>query len=169
MFSTAAMPQRVIRNLTLTLQAEGSGRASNRPGRRARWRTCEAGGLSKFRHPCDSSAMYLRRLLKIAFAALVSVGLAMTPLATAAAAFPQSAGMVMTADMPCCPDRQKSKDCQDCPLLAMCVLKTTQAGPSTADALPLRHAIRTKHSVLDDVLADGLDRPPLDHPPRTLI
>ena len=114
--------------------------------------------------------MYLRRLIKIAFAAFVTVGLALTPLAaTAAAAFPQPAGMVMTADMPCCPDGQKSKGCQDCPLLAMCVLKTTQAGPSTADALPLRHAIRTKHSVRDDVLADGLDRPPLDHPPRILI
>jgi hypothetical protein len=114
--------------------------------------------------------MDLRRLIKIVFAAFMTVGLALTPLAaTAAAAFPQSAGIVMTADMPCCPDGQKSKDCQDCPLLAMCVLKTAQAGPSTADALPLRHAIRTKHSVRDDVLADGLDRPPLDHPPRTLI
>lgn len=134
------------------------------------WRTCEAGGLSKFRHPCNNSAMYLRRLLKIAFAAFVTVGLALTPLAaTAAAAFPQSAGMVMTPDMPCCPDGQKSKDCQDCPLMAMCVLKTAQAGPSTADALPLRHAIGTTHSVRDDVLSDGLDRPPLDHPPRTLI
>jgi hypothetical protein len=113
--------------------------------------------------------MYLRRLIKIAFAAFVTVGLALTPLAVAAAAFPQSAGMVMTADMPCCPDGQKSKDCLDCPLLAMCVLKTAQAGPSTADALPLRHAIGMTHSVRDDVLADGLDRPPLDHPPRILI
>jgi hypothetical protein len=50
----------------------------------------------------------------------------------------------------------------------MCILKTAQAGPSLTAALPVRHAIRTSHSVLDDVLADGLDRPPPDHPPRIL-
>ena len=77
-------------------------------------------------------------------------------------------GMTMSADMPCCPDDQNSKDCQDCPLVAMCVLKTAQAGPVLNPALPLRHAIRTAHSVRDDVLADGLERPPPDHPPRNL-
>ena len=76
--------------------------------------------------------------------------------------------MSMSADMPCCPDDQKSNDCQDCPLVAMCVLKTTQAGPSEAVALPLRHAIRTTHSVANDVVGDGLVRPPPDQPPRTL-
>src|SRR6185312_11978030 len=74
----------------------------------------------------------------------------------------------MPADMACCPDGQKSKDCQDCPLMAMCVLKTTQAGPSAAEALPLRHAVRTVHSVLNDAPADELDRPPPDQPPRNL-
>jgi hypothetical protein len=102
----------------------------------------------------------------------VTVGLVVAPLATpAAAARPQKTGMVgmsMSADMPCCPNEQKNKDCQDCPLVAMCILKTAQAGPSLTAALPVRHAIRTSHSVLDDVLADGLDRPPPDHPPRIL-
>jgi hypothetical protein len=113
-----------------------------------------------------------RRLLNLALAIFVTVGLAVAPLVTpAAAAHPRAAGMMdtsMSADMPCCPDEQKSKDCRDCPLLAMCVLKTTQAGPSTTEALPLRHAIRTTHAVRDDVTADGLDRPPPDQPPRNL-
>ena len=76
--------------------------------------------------------------------------------------------MSMSADMPCCPDEQKSKDCRDCPVVAMCILKTAQAAPPAAAALPLRHAILTQHLVADDVLGDGLDRPPPDHPPRTL-
>jgi hypothetical protein len=116
--------------------------------------------------------MNSRRLLNFALAVFVTVGLAVAPLAApAVAGRPQAAGMMdmsMSADMPCCPDEQKSKDCQDCPLVAMCVLKTAQAGPSLTAALPMRHAVRTAHSVLDDAPADGLDRPPPDHPPRNL-
>ncbi|MCK1267633.1 MULTISPECIES: hypothetical protein [unclassified Bradyrhizobium] len=115
--------------------------------------------------------MNLRGLLRVAFAVLVTASLTLAPLAApAAAAQARSDGMSdmsVSTDMPCCPDEQKSKDCQDCPLVAMCVLKTAQAGPSEAAALPLRHAIRTTHSVADDVVGDGLTRPPPDQPPRT--
>jgi hypothetical protein len=117
--------------------------------------------------------MLLRRLIARLLAIAVIAGLSLAPLATPAAAQAQAvAGMAgmssMSADMPCCPDEQKSGDCRDCPLIAMCVLKTVQAGPSVAAAVPVRHAIRTAHLVRDDVFADGLDRPPPDHPPRTL-
>jgi hypothetical protein len=116
--------------------------------------------------------MNLRRLLRVAFAVCVTAGLTLAPLAApAAAAQARSDGMSdisMSADMPCCPHEQKSKDCQDCPLVAMCILKTAQAGPSEAAALPLRHAVRTTHSVADDQVVEGLIRPPPDHPPRTL-
>ncbi|MET4115242.1 hypothetical protein ABIB90_002247 [Bradyrhizobium sp. JR4.1] len=116
--------------------------------------------------------MNLRRLLRVAFAVLVTVGLTLAPLAAPAAAaqarLDGMSDMSMSADMPCCPNDQKSNDCLDCPLVAMCVLKTTQAGPSEAVALPLRHAIRTTHSVADDLVGDGLVRPPPDQPPRTL-
>jgi hypothetical protein len=116
--------------------------------------------------------MGFRRFLNLALAVCVTVGLALAPLgAPAIAALPHAGGMAemsMSADMPCCPDEHKSKDCQDCPLVAMCVLKTAQANPSLASALPVRHAMLAAHSVLDDALADGLDRPPPDHPPRIL-
>lgn len=116
--------------------------------------------------------MNLRRLLNLVRADLVTVGLVVSPLTTrAAAADPQengTMGMSMSADMPCCPDEQKNKDCQDCPLV-MCILKTAQAGPSLTAVLPVRHAIRTSHSVLDEMLADGLDRPPPDQLPRNLV
>jgi hypothetical protein len=117
--------------------------------------------------------MNLQRLLNLAFAVFVTAGLALAPMtAPATAAHPQSDSMIdmtMSADMPCCPDEQKSKDCQDCPLIAMCILKTAQAGPSVIASLPLRHSVRTTHSFRDDVLVGGLDRPPPDHPPRNLI
>ncbi|WP_247563019.1 MULTISPECIES: hypothetical protein [unclassified Bradyrhizobium] len=116
--------------------------------------------------------MNLRGLLRVAFAVLVTAGLTLAPLAAPAAAaqarLDGMSGMSMSADIPCCPDEQKSNDCQDCPLVAMCVLKTAQAGPSEAAALPLRHAIRTTHLVADDLVGDSLTRPPPDQPPRTL-
>jgi hypothetical protein len=120
--------------------------------------------------------MLLRRLIARLLAVAVIAGLALAPLATPAAAKALVvAGMTaddmssISADMPCCPGEQNSKDCQDCPLIAMCVLKTVQAGPSLAAAMPIRHAVRTIHSVRDDVPADGLIRQPPDHPPRNLI
>jgi hypothetical protein len=117
--------------------------------------------------------MDVRRLIGCLLAVLVIAGLVtaplVTPVAASAPSISEMTGMsTMSADMPCCPDEQKSKNCQDCPLVAMCALKTAQAGPSLTAALPLRHAIRTAHAVQDDVLADGLDRPPPDHPPRNL-
>ncbi|MCK1689038.1 hypothetical protein [Bradyrhizobium sp. 145] len=116
--------------------------------------------------------MNLRRLLRIAFAVFVTAGLTLAPLAAPAAAAQARpdgmSDMSISVDMPCCPDEQKSKDCQDCPLVAMCILKTAEAGPSEAAALPLRHAIRTTHFVADDLVGDGLTRPPPDQPPRTL-
>jgi len=114
--------------------------------------------------------MNARRLLNLVFSVWVTVGLTLAPLATLAkAAQPQKAGvtdMSMSADMPCCPDEQKSTDCQDCPLIALCVLKTAQSGRSPTEALPLRHAIRTEHSFINDTPAAELVRPPPDHPPR---
>jgi hypothetical protein len=117
--------------------------------------------------------MSARRLLNLVFSVCVTVGLALSPLAMPASAAQSHmtgvSGMSMSGDMPCCPDEgQKSKNCQDCPLVAICILKTAQAGPSTAEALPLRHAIRTTHAVRNDVPADGFDHPPPDHPPRNL-
>ena len=114
--------------------------------------------------------MVLRRLIARLLAISVIASLVLAPVVTPTALKASDAiGMAsMSADMPCCPDEQNSKDCQDCPLLAICALKTAQPGRSPTEALPLRRAIRTAHSVRDDVPADGLKRPPPDHPPRNL-
>jgi hypothetical protein len=114
--------------------------------------------------------MNLQRLLNFAFAVFVTVGLALAPFAALAAPARSSgiSDMSISADMPCCPDKQKSADCQDCPLVAICMLKTMPAGLLTVGGLPLRHPIKTTHSLGDDASVAGLDRPPPDHPPRTL-
>jgi hypothetical protein len=115
--------------------------------------------------------MNLRRLLNLGLAAFVTAGLALAPLMAPAMAKGKPAGMTemsMSEDMSCCPDKN-NMDCPDCPLMAICVLQAAQAGAPTAAALPLRYATRTAHHVHDDAPAVGLDRPPPDHPPRTLI
>jgi hypothetical protein len=115
--------------------------------------------------------LFITRLLAISIVA----GLAAAPVAAPAAMqasimhAAMSAEMSsMAADMPCCPDEQKSKTCTDCPVIAICVLTTAQVAPPETSALPVRHAVRTAHALRDDVFADGLDRPPPDQPPRNL-
>jgi hypothetical protein len=124
--------------------------------------------------------LFITRLLAI----LIVAGLAVAPVAAPAAmqASIMHASMAaemtemssvadvssMAADMPCCPDEQKSKTCTDCPVIAICVLTTAQVAPPETSALPVRHAVRTTHALRDDAFADGLDRPPPDQPPRNL-
>jgi hypothetical protein len=116
--------------------------------------------------------MNLRRLINLALAVFVTVGLAVAPLAGQGAAAqtrpPASTTMSTSPDMSCCPD-QNSMDCQDCPLMAICVLQAVQAGPPMTVALPLRYAVETAHAVRNDAVAVGLARPPPDQPPRSQV
>src|SRR5438105_967572 len=118
--------------------------------------------------------MRFRRLIELFFAVILIAGLAVAPLAaTLAVAKPvHAAGMTdmsaMAADMPCCPDRQKNADCDDCPLIALCVLKAAQAEPPSVNIL-IRAPVHLVLVGSDDVQREGPDRPPPDHPPRSLI
>jgi hypothetical protein len=128
--------------------------------------------------------MVLRRFIARLLAILVIAGLAVAPLATAKAsghaAMTDMASMStesmstesmstesMSTDMPCCPEEKSG--CPDCPLAAICVLKITPAAPALADAILMRLATKAGHTVSDDALSHGLDRPPPDHPPRILV
>jgi len=117
--------------------------------------------------------MSFRRLLGYVLAIFVIAGLVAAPLASPVAAMgPSNAAMSdmasMSGDMSCCPDTQKNKDCKDCPLLAICLMKNL-AARLTVEAVVLRPARYHQIAVLDDVMNDGLNRPPPDHPPRTLV
>lgn len=129
--------------------------------------------------------MNFRRVISRLLAIPVIVGLIAAPLVTPAVAKGMTAGdmtasatapaamtddmSAMAADMPCCPDQKKTNDCQDCPLVATCMLKTTQAAPPAAAGILVRQPARGLLIAFDDLIADGLDRPPPEHPPRSLV
>jgi hypothetical protein len=113
------------------------------------------------------------RFLQFLLTLLVTVGLVIAPLASPVAAGSRASdtGMQMSdmaGDMPCCPDKEKQSGCQDCPLLAICMLKVLHGGRS-GDGLPIREARRRVLRPLDELVITGLTRPPPDRPPRTIV
>jgi hypothetical protein len=117
--------------------------------------------------------MNLHRLIGRLLAVLVIVGLVAAPLVSPVAAKRLPVGEMsdmaaMTGDMTCCPDGQKSNSCQDCPLVAMCMLTIAQAYPSPTSAIQVSFLTRTLSFALVDLAADGLIGVPPDHPPRIL-
>ena len=78
-------------------------------------------------------SFHLGRLLAI----LVIAGLVFAPLSGPAnagmamgASMPEMAAAEMAADMPCCPDKSMPMDCDQCPLMALCMVRlfTTVVG-----------------------------------------
>ncbi len=118
--------------------------------------------------------MNLRRLISRMLAIVVIVGLVFAPLATPAAAKRLAAAEMtdmaaMPEAMPCCPDGQKSNNCRDCPLVAMCMLTIAQAEPAPTDGVQISFQTGRPLSPPDDLIADGLIGSPPDHPPRISI
>lgn len=116
--------------------------------------------------------MNLRRLIGRLLAIFVIVGFVAAPLVTPAAAKRLAAvGMTdmagMSGAMPCCPDGPNSNNCQDCPLVAMCMLTIAQAEPTAANGIRISFQTSRPLSPPDDLIADGLIGSPPDHPPRT--
>jgi hypothetical protein len=118
------------------------------------------------------AVMGMTGYLRLLFAALISIGLALSPLLAAGAPPAVANASMQMADMsdgmPCCPDKQKPNDCQDCPFLAICMAKVVPSDPS-ASGVSIRDArSRTLHPVDEPAIA-SLTRPPPDHPPRSII
>lgn len=110
---------------------------------------------------------FIGRLLAV----FVIAGLVSAPLVAPAAAkrLPLAVTMDMagmSTDMPCCPDKQHSNNCQDCPLVALCMLTVAQAEPPSANAIPAPPFTRALPFVFLDVTGDGLIGVPPEHPPR---
>jgi hypothetical protein len=131
----------------------------------SRAEVCETGSVKRSIHLC--------RLLAV----LVIVGLVIAPL-TARANAGATASMAMTSmsddmtamsdDMPCCPDKSSPVDCNQCPLMALCVSTTLQA-PLPADvaeieAITLRMLLPGSDPEVESV---GYSPPP--KPPRSLV
>lgn len=117
--------------------------------------------------------MNFHRLIGRLLSVVVIVGLVLAPLVTPAAAKWLPVGEMsdmsaMPADMPCCPDGLKDKNCHDCPLVATCMLTIAQANPSPTDVIQVFFQSRRLFFALEDMIADGLIGVPPDHPPRIL-
>jgi len=126
---------------------------------------CETGSVKRSIHLC--------RLLAV----LVIVGLVIAPL-TARANTGATASMAMTSmsddtaamseDMPCCPDKSAPVDCDQCPLMALCVSTTLQAplpaGVAEIQAVTLRMLLPGSDPEVESV---GYSPPP--KPPRSLV
>jgi hypothetical protein len=76
----------------------------------------------------------------------------------------------MADGMPCCPDEGKpAKDCDSCPLLALCSLAMPVPAPSAFFTLAPEATAQTAFAFPDDLMIDGLGARPPDHPPRTIV
>jgi hypothetical protein len=113
------------------------------------------------------------RFLRFLLAVLVTVGLAIAPVVLPAAAGNRASDADiqmtgMSGDMPCCPGEGKHKGCQDCPLVAICMLKVLQDGPS-ATILSMREVNSWTLRPSDEPEIIGLRKPPPDQPPRMIV
>ena len=133
----------------------------------------------------------MRRLLNLLIALSVAAGLVSVPFAAPAVAKPHhvAGGVVHAMDgdthamagdadcdmqatsdaMPCCPDEGiPAKDCDSCPLMALCSLTIPVPARSGVAVLAPELTARTAFAFADELLIDGLGARPPDHPPRTL-
>ncbi|GKQ56051.1 hypothetical protein [Bradyrhizobium sp. Ce-3] len=127
--------------------------------------------------------MHLRRLANLWILLLVAAALLLAPVAptfarmipdvsaTAMQAMPDEQAMSgqAMADMPCCPEQTKSKGCEDCPFLALCMLSIPLPVPAGTASLVKRDPQLSRFAARDDRLLDDLGAKPPDHPPRTLV
>ena len=117
--------------------------------------------------------MDFRQLIGCLLAVFVIAGLVAAPLVSPAAANRLVAGEMsdmaaMSDDMHCCPDTHKINSCQDCPVVAICMLTIAQAEPSATSAIQVSFQTRRLFFALVDSVADSLIAPPPDDPPRIL-
>jgi hypothetical protein len=115
-------------------------------------------------------SIHMGRLLAI----FLIAGLVLAPLsgpANAGMAMDMGASMAaaeMTADMPCCPDKSVPMDCDQCPVMALCFVKTFQE-PSSASVVEIRPVTVRMLAPRSDPEAESLGYLPPPRPPRSLV
>ena len=114
-------------------------------------------------------SFHLARLLAI----FLIAGLVFAPFAG-----PANAGMTMgkaevaemadmAADMPCCPDKSMPMDCDQCPLMALCM--ATNFHQPSAGMIEIRPVTLRMLAPGSDPLGDSLGQHPPPRPPRLLL
>ena len=74
----------------------------------------------------------------------------------------------MSADMPCCPDKSAPMDCDQCPLMAICMVKTFYE-PSPAGVIEVQPITIRMLTPGSDPQAEGLNYLPPPRPPRAPV
>ena len=85
-----------------------------------------------------------------------------------AAPMPEMAATDMAADMPCCPDKSVPMDCDQCPLMALCLVQNFHQ-PSSAGMIEIRPVTVRMLAPGSDPQADSLGQHPPPRPPRSLV
>ncbi|WOH63275.1 hypothetical protein [Bradyrhizobium sp. BWA-3-5] len=116
-------------------------------------------------HICRLLAVFL--IAGLVFAPLAARAKMDSPASVAAAAMADETSS-MAEDMSCCSEKSAPADCADCPLMAICMVKTLQAQPSASIALVDPVMLRMLLPASDpDAESLGLSPPP--KPPRSLV
>ena len=116
-------------------------------------------------HLCRLLAFFLIVGLVIAPLSARANGRAMASMATTS----MSGDMAdMADDMPCCPDKSSPVDCDQCPLMALCVSTTLQAPlpAGVAEIQPVRLRMLLPGS---DPEVESVAYSPPPKPPRSLV
>jgi len=118
-------------------------------------------------------SIHLCRLLAV----LLIAGLVFAPLA-ARANVDSMASMAMASmadeaasmsdDMPCCPEKSAPVDCDQCPLMALCV-STTLHAPLSASVTAIQAVTLRMLLPVSDPEAESLGLLPPPKPPRSLV
>ena len=111
-------------------------------------------------------SIHLGRLLAI----LLIAGLVLAPLsapANAAKAAPMATSE-MSADVPCCPDTSAPMDCDQCPLMAICMV-TAFHPVTSAGVVEVRPVTVRLLAPRSDPEAESLGYLPPPRPPRSLV
>ncbi len=116
-------------------------------------------------------SFHLSRLLAI----LLIAGLVFAPFSGPANAgiamggsMPEMAAKEIAADMPCCPDKSMPMDCDQCPLMALCMVKSFHE-PSPAGMIEIQPVTVRLLKPASDPEAESLGQHPPPRPPRPLV
>lgn len=74
----------------------------------------------------------------------------------------------MAADMPCCPDKSVPMDCDQCPLMALCMVQNLHQ-PSSGGMIEIRPVTMRMLTPGSDPQGDSLAQHPPPRPPRLLV
>ncbi len=127
--------------------------------------SCENRFVKRSIHLCRLLAVFL--IAGLVFAPLAARA-NVDSMAMASMASMADEAASMSDDMPCCPDQSAPVDCDQCPLMALCVSTTLHAPLSASVAAIQAVALRMLLPVSDPE-AESLGLLPPPKPPRSLV